>query len=69
MDQQTRPDKLRNKELMEIDAEEIYSAHMQCEGRDFLVAMIAEGIMRLNNLEGEDTSRLIIRGLQEDLRC
>tara|TARA_Y100001951_G_C11262035_1_gene253131 strand:- start:319 stop:474 length:156 start_codon:yes stop_codon:yes gene_type:complete len=45
---------------MKLDVEQIYDAHMQCEGEEFLLEMIREGLQRFKD---SNDAELKIKGL------
>ncbi len=47
-------------DLMKLDVEQIYDAHMQCEGEEFLLEMIREGLQRFKD---SNDAELKIKGL------
>lgn len=53
----------RQLDLISIDVHQIYESHLQCEGREFLVEMIREGIHRLGSSENPRNAELTVKGI------
>ena len=61
--------KIKNiaKDIMQLDVEDIYNAHMQCEDEEFLVNMISEGLLRLSIEIGASKTRLVVKAVMQEL--